>query len=202
MKVRFLFFFSARAWALGQEGRKGWRRAKVRWFPASPWLVRFPAPLEKNLGNLTSLWPTGLAKTRVYQGQKTSSSSSTTKISEIIYAFQGCCKGAVLNVSVFQLSECLKVGLEAMASKSCGARLAWFLAFGPPNLIDSWLCAFGTQPVYHTNVSVMRLSAMHISMMHNKTNRRTTFSLTRICSMGPAYSSSWYYYHCLGTCDM
>ena len=28
--------------------------------------------------------------------------------------------------------------------------------------------------MYHTNVSVMRLSAMHISMMHNKTNRRTT----------------------------
>ena len=86
-------------------------------------------------------------------------------MSEIIYASQGCCKGAVLNVSVFQLSKC-KVGCEVMASKS----LAWFLAFGPPDLLDSWLCAF---------VSVMRLSAMHISMMHistmhNKTNRRTT----------------------------
>ena len=52
--------------------------------------------------------------------------------------------------------------------------MTWFLAFGPPDLLDSWLCVFGTQPVYHTNVSVMRLSAMHISMMHNKTNRRTT----------------------------
>ena len=55
-----------------------------------------------------------------------------------------------------------------MASKSLGACLAWFLAFGRPDLLDSWLCAFGTQPVYHAKVSVMHLSAMHISMMCKK----------------------------------
>ena len=54
-----------------------------------------------------------MAETQVYQGQSTSSSSSTTLMSEIIYASQGCCKGAVLNVSVFQLSKC-KVGCEVM----------------------------------------------------------------------------------------
>ena len=98
-------------------------------------------------------------------------------MSEIIYASQGCCKGAVLNVSVFQLSKC-KVGCEVMASKS----LAWFLAFGPPDLLDSWLCAF---------VSVMRLSAMHISMMlistmHNQTNRQTKVFYDKDVFDGPS----------------